>query len=106
VTEEITQKIGWAVLASGGHMCTTHETSIKPQEGDNRKAKWVLSVPTMPPNRSVCSAMWAQVTKWLEDGSIKPNKIEVIPGGLGGIAAGLDRLKANQVSGVKLVVTL
>ena len=28
----------------------------------------------------------------------------MVPGGLNGVQKGLDRLKANQVSGVKLVV--
>ena len=36
--------------------------------------------------------------------TVEPNRIEVVPGGLNGIREGLDRLKANKVSGIKLVV--
>jgi hypothetical protein len=35
---------------------------------------------------------------------IKPNPVEVLPGGLAGIEAGLTRMSENKVSGVKLVV--
>lgn len=38
------------------------------------------------------------------DNFLKPNRYEVIPGGLNGIASGLTRLKENKVSGQKLVV--
>ncbi|EIW77197.1 GroES-like protein [Coniophora puteana RWD-64-598 SS2] len=106
ISEPDTQKIGWAVLASGGHLVTTVGATVKPEAGDTRTVKWVFAAPTIPPNRPVCTAVWDQVTKWLEDGSLVPNKVEVVPGGLGGIVTGLDRLRANQVSGVKLVVTL
>ena len=33
----------------------------------------------------------------------QPSKHEALPGGLGGISAGLRRLENNQVSGMKLV---
>lgn len=35
---------------------------------------------------------------------MQPNRPEVLPGGLKGILVGLERLKNDQVSGVKLVV--
>ncbi|KIY63389.1 GroES-like protein [Cylindrobasidium torrendii FP15055 ss-10] len=44
------------------------------------------------------------VPKLLEEGIIKPNRFEVLPGGLRGVADGLERLRAGKVSGVKLVV--
>ena len=34
----------------------------------------------------------------------QPNRTEVLPGGLEGVVAGLERLRNKQVSGVKLVV--
>jgi hypothetical protein len=34
----------------------------------------------------------------------QPNPVEVLPGGLSGIVDGLERMRANQVSGKKLVV--
>ena len=40
----------------------------------------------------------------LTDGELQPNRVEVLPNGLGGIQEGLNRLEANQVSRLKLVV--
>jgi len=40
----------------------------------------------------------------LESGDIKPNRVEVLKGGLGAIPAGLERMEKGEVSGVKLVV--
>jgi hypothetical protein len=34
----------------------------------------------------------------------QPNRVEVVPGGLGGIETGLKKLAENKVSGKKLVV--
>ncbi|KAI6404489.1 hypothetical protein MCOR07_002459 [Pyricularia oryzae] len=41
---------------------------------------------------------------WLESGEMVPGPYRVIPGGLGGLQAALDELKAGAVSGEKLVV--
>ena len=35
---------------------------------------------------------------------VQPNRVELLSGGLAGVAGGLERLKSDQVSGVKLVV--
>ena len=35
---------------------------------------------------------------------MQPNRVEVLPGGLNGVVGGLERLKNNQVSGLKLVI--
>ena len=40
----------------------------------------------------------------LDPPNIKPNRVEVLQGGLAAVVGGLERLKNNQVSGVKLVV--
>ncbi|KAI0366160.1 GroES-like protein [Pilatotrama ljubarskyi] len=48
-------------------------------------------------------AMFRQLTGWLEKGLLKPNPIEVLPNGLAGIPKGLERMKADKVSGKKLV---
>ena len=35
---------------------------------------------------------------------LKPANVEVIPGGLNGVVAGLEKQKTNQVSAAKLVI--
>ena len=36
----------------------------------------------------------------------QPNRVEVLPNGLAGIPAGLDRMKDGKVSGMKLAVRI
>ncbi|KAJ6577616.1 chaperonin 10-like protein [Mycena capillaripes] len=48
--------------------------------------------------------MYASMGHFLERGIIKPARIEKLSGGLAGIAAGSERLRKNEVSGIKLVV--
>ncbi|KAG1751515.1 chaperonin 10-like protein [Suillus paluster] len=57
-----------------------------------------------PPNRELGKSFMPVLTQWLADGTIKPNFVEVVPGGLNGVSSGLQRLKNNLVSGKKLVV--
>ncbi|SCV67983.1 BQ2448_104 [Microbotryum intermedium] len=44
-----------------------------------------------------------KVGKWVEEGSFKPMKVTVVPGGLGGVKEGLRRLQEGEVRGEKLV---
>lgn len=41
---------------------------------------------------------------WLTISHFQPNRVEVVPGGLNGVVPGLERLRADRVSGGKLVV--
>ncbi|KAI0717135.1 hypothetical protein C8Q76DRAFT_795346 [Earliella scabrosa] len=56
-----------------------------------------------PVNHAVGGTLLAAVPELLESGDLKPNRAEILPGGLNGIVGGLERLKNDQVSGVKLV---
>lgn len=54
--------------------------------------------------RKLGVSLYAALPHLLQDGSIKPNRVEVLKGGLGAISDGLERMYDNKVSGVKLVV--
>jgi len=41
---------------------------------------------------------------WLGRGMLKPNNVEVLPGGLEGVQTGFDRLEKGDVSMSKLVI--
>ncbi|KAH6847499.1 alcohol dehydrogenase-like protein [Chaetomium sp. MPI-CAGE-AT-0009] len=43
------------------------------------------------------------IAKGLQEGWFKPQRVEVVPGGLGGVQTGLQRLKEGKASGVKYV---
>ncbi len=44
--------------------------------------------------------------KWTDEGKFKPNKVKIIPGGLDGVAEGMELLKNNKVNAVKLVYVI
>ncbi|SCZ91393.1 BZ3500_MvSof-1268-A1-R1_Chr1-2g01379 [Microbotryum saponariae] len=44
-----------------------------------------------------------KVGRWVEEGSFKPMKVTIVPGGLGGVKEGLRRLQEGEVRGEKLV---
>ncbi|KAH9921197.1 GroES-like protein [Epithele typhae] len=56
-----------------------------------------------PANRACGAALFAHLGEWLAKGVVKPNKVEVLPGGLAGIPEGLARMEADKVSATKLV---
>ncbi|KAG1876340.1 chaperonin 10-like protein [Suillus subluteus] len=92
-----TQLVAWELLANNGTLIVTVPASVKEDEGKGRKACPYLR------NQELWRTSWAMLEKWLSEGTIQPNKYEVLPNGLGGIVGGLERLKLGQVSGRKLV---
>ncbi|KIY66661.1 GroES-like protein [Cylindrobasidium torrendii FP15055 ss-10] len=57
-----------------------------------------------PGQEEFCAALWERAERFLIEGIVKPNRHELLPGGLRAIVPGLERLKKDEVSGVKLVV--
>ncbi|KAI0655700.1 GroES-like protein [Cubamyces menziesii] len=57
-----------------------------------------------PSNFVAGKALLSKIPELFESGQFKPNRIEVLPGGLAGITAGLNRLRDGKISAVKLVV--
>jgi len=104
ISEADTQKAAWSVLAPGGHLVLTLWSTIQPEAGDTRTFKMVSGNPFPEENYKFSKKWWANLPEWINEGKIKPNRVEVLPGGLDGVVGGLERLKANKVSGVKLVV--
>ncbi|KAI0369018.1 GroES-like protein [Pilatotrama ljubarskyi] len=57
-----------------------------------------------PVNEAASRSLLAKLPQLLERGDIKPNRAEVLSGGLRAVPGGLERLRNNAVSGAKLVV--
>ncbi|KAF8173927.1 chaperonin 10-like protein [Pholiota molesta] len=97
-----TQRAGFDVLADGGQIAV-----VLPAQITSTALKTVVQVQGLlrgPANIPLLEPLYHDhLYKFLEEGLIKPNNIEVLPDGLAGIPAGLDRLAAGQVSGLKLV---
>ncbi|KAG6833036.1 hypothetical protein H0H87_012047 [Tephrocybe sp. NHM501043] len=98
-----TQATGYNLLADGGRLILVLPSQVTdPVEGKSIYS--VFGVWTLPHSKDLGELFYRSLTGLLETGDIKPNRVEVVPGGLGGIASGLKRLELDQVSGVKLVV--
>ncbi|KAG2361295.1 chaperonin 10-like protein [Suillus spraguei] len=98
-----TQSVGWELLANNGTLVLTLPASVKEDEGRGRKVLQTVGSPHLPQNEELCRSSWAMVETWLAEGTIKPNRYEVLPNGLEGIIGGLERMELGQVSGTKLV---
>lgn len=48
--------------------------------------------------------MWRDLERMLEVGEIRPNRLEVLSGGLAAVQEGVQRIAQGTVSGMKLVV--
>ncbi|KAH9921205.1 GroES-like protein [Epithele typhae] len=58
----------------------------------------------IPQTAALGAQVLARVGGWLADGTLVPNQVEVLEGGLEGIPDGLARISAGKVRGTKLVV--
>ncbi|KAF9555142.1 GroES-like protein [Agrocybe pediades] len=99
-----TQQVGLDILAPSGQLATVLPVAVDVPK--DKSAVATLGILRHSPQHiELLETLYHdKITGWLERGVIKPNKIEVLPGGLAGIPAGLARMEADQVSGLKLVV--
>ncbi|KAJ3518867.1 hypothetical protein NMY22_g13467 [Coprinellus aureogranulatus] len=95
--------LAFAAVGNGGHVVSVNPIAkVKPPEGKTFAA--FTAGKGDPVNRPHLVKLWAEVTRLLESGEIKPANLEVIPGGLRGVEEGVKRIDDGKVSGVKLVV--
>ncbi|TCD71622.1 hypothetical protein EIP91_007369 [Steccherinum ochraceum] len=98
-----TQISGYNVLGDGGTLLTLLPITVKDEE--RIPGKSILNLQggaSFHPEHF--KGLYAHLSDYLETGVVKPNRIEVNPGGLAGVPDGLDRLRMGQISGHKLVV--
>ncbi|KIJ59658.1 hypothetical protein HYDPIDRAFT_32992 [Hydnomerulius pinastri MD-312] len=104
ISLEDTQQAAYDLLASGGKLAIVTPPKLKEVEGSGKQVTLVFGSFQLPHNRALGVQFMQELTKWLAEGTIKPNAVEVLPGGLNGVSAGLRRLENNEVSGKKLVI--
>lgn len=96
-----TQQVALDVLSPNGKLLLT----LPKAEGLDFADHTVSNVfGNVHAQRKLGVSMYSSLLGLLEDGSIKPNRVEVLKGGLSAIPDGLERMAENKVSGVKLVV--
>ncbi|KAF8577407.1 GroES-like protein [Ramaria rubella] len=99
---EDTQEQGWEVLAPNGTLILVLVPKDTLKDGESGK-KRIAIFGNVNVQREIGRGIYANLTEFLRSGKIKPNRVDVLPGGLAGIPAGLKRMEENKVSGVKLV---
>lgn len=101
-----TQPLAYEALADGGSLVIVLPDLVPAElkkAGDGKKIANVFGNVQHPECRPCGEEMYKRLSEWLEKGIVKPNKVEILPGGLAGIPDGLDRLEAFKVSGTKLI---
>ncbi|KAG6810133.1 hypothetical protein H0H92_013165, partial [Tricholoma furcatifolium] len=91
------------LLAKGGRLLTVNPVDAVDKEEEGKHIIRVLGWLDRPHTLDLGVQLYNALHDLLDQGLIKPNRVEVLPGGLDGIEGGLERLEANQVSGIKLV---
>ncbi|KZP06810.1 GroES-like protein [Athelia psychrophila] len=104
VSEPETQKLRYELLADNGTLVLTLPSGLGETTG-GKNVNSTLGSPFPPGNEQVGEGLYASLHDYLDTGAFRyPYRVEIFPGGLGGIVAGLDRLREGKVSGVKPVV--
>ncbi|KAI0661828.1 GroES-like protein [Cubamyces menziesii] len=101
-------RLGRDALAPGGALAIVLPSPDRvpadvANPGDGKRVGYVFGSFRLPYTKELGIATYTRLTGWLEKGLLKPNPVEVLPNGLAGIPEGLERIKANKVSGKKLV---
>ncbi|KAJ2921927.1 hypothetical protein H1R20_g15167, partial [Candolleomyces eurysporus] len=92
-----------AAIVPGGRVTTTNPMVVfEPQDG--KALSRVNATATIPHNVEPLRKLAVRIPGLLEEKSIQPARIEVLPGGLSAIPEGLDRIFNGQVSAIKLVI--
>ncbi|KAI0669016.1 GroES-like protein [Trametes maxima] len=105
VSTSETLAVGYKTTAPGGDLVTVLQEPIPGfDEASKKRVFYVRGFFKSPDNEDLSTILLAKLPSLLETGEIKPNRFELLPGGLRGVAIGLERLENNQVSGAKLVV--
>ncbi|KDQ52641.1 hypothetical protein JAAARDRAFT_39892 [Jaapia argillacea MUCL 33604] len=100
-----TQKAGYELLSKGGQIVVTLDPVIDEETAakEGKKFVHVFGNVNDPNQRETGRSLYSKLSGLLEDGSVEPNRVEVLPNGLEGIVGGLKRLEDDSVSGIKLV---
>ncbi|KAI5115304.1 hypothetical protein M0805_005593 [Coniferiporia weirii] len=99
-----TQAQAWETLAPGGALVVLAPASVNKEKYPEKTAvDGIYGNVHAPHARALGVSLYANLTELLRDGSVQPNRVEVLPNGLAGIPDGLERLRENKVSGTKLI---
>ncbi|VDB89125.1 unnamed protein product [Peniophora sp. CBMAI 1063] len=103
-----TQAFALEILGPGGSLVTVTKPDVGaqgPPDAQGRRIICVYGDAGAECHQQLGENMYASLTRMVEQGVLKPNKVRVLEGGLGAVPAGCDEIERG-VSGVKLVVRI
>lgn len=103
ISESETQKAAFDLLSPGGKLNIVLAPHV-PMDSEEKKVTLTYGTADAPHYSAGVKTLFGGIGILIEDGTLKPCNVEVVPGGLGAIVGGLKRLENNEISGVKLVV--
>ncbi|KAF5335770.1 hypothetical protein D9611_009685 [Ephemerocybe angulata] len=92
-----------AVVPKGNVVTVNPRLVYDSPDKDGKVTSKFMTERSSPSGEAHMRNLWGDLTRLLETGALKGSRPEILPGGLAGIPAGLDRLAKQEVSGVKLV---
>ncbi|TFK53686.1 GroES-like protein [Heliocybe sulcata] len=99
-----TQQAGYDALAPGGTLVVVADDQTKKDPSARKTVVYAVGNVHLPEQRATGVSLYSKLTRLIQEGEIKPNRVEVLPNGLAGIPDGLKRMEDDKVSGVKLIV--
>ncbi|KAL4242309.1 zinc-containing alcohol dehydrogenase family protein, partial [Abortiporus biennis] len=103
IAEGEIQQAAQATAAPGGTIVTVFRNAIPEEKRDSSKTViFTLGTVHAPTNRKLGIELYSKITELFASGAIKPNRVEVVPGGLNAIQEQLNRLKNGEISGHKV----
>lgn len=103
ISTEDTQNFSYDILAPGGSLVIVLTALVDEKKlTEDKFVTYVAGNVQLPDQRKVGVSLYSKLTELLAAGEIKPNNVEVLPGGLAAIPDGLEKLKKG-VSANKLV---
>ncbi|KAJ3728306.1 GroES-like protein [Lentinula raphanica] len=88
-------------IVEGGQVADVDPEAKDP--GNGKRVFTIVGNSHYPPHREFGRVLWKNLPRLVQDGAILPNRVEKLPHGLAGIDEGLQRMKADKISGIKLV---
>ncbi|KAI0737460.1 GroES-like protein [Daedaleopsis nitida] len=107
ISEEDTQHLAYDALAPGGALVPRSAPLLQPKlarDAAPKKIAHPLASFALPANKAVGEELYKRITEWLRTEISVPNRVEVLPGGLGGVEIGSERMREGKLSGIKLIV--
>ncbi|KAH9906118.1 GroES-like protein [Epithele typhae] len=102
IGEVDTQRLAYAALGDHGGFVSVMPRAgpevLAPvqSEGDGKRVARLFASFQVSPNQALGVEVYKRLTGWLADGTVKPNRVEVIPGGLSGIPEGAKRVMEGR----------